>query len=249
MAGMKHLSWQVILGISLVLLSAAVYAIHYAIFRDVHHIFIYMVGDIAFVFIEVLMVTLIIHRLLSEREKRTRLNKLNMVIGAFFSEVGTDLLAYFSDLDPKLDEIKDQLIIRNDWPEQEFHSVSRYLGNHDYEVDIQKVDLVNLRNFLIGKRDSMLRLLENPSLLEHESFTELLQAVFHFIEELAARKDLGGLPAKDYGHLAVDMQRAYRLLVVQWLAYMKHLKNQYPHLFSLAIRTNPFDENASAIVS
>ena len=246
---MKYLSWQVLLGIFLVILSTLVYALHYAIFRDPHHIFIYMVGDIAFVFVEVLMVTLIIHHLLSEREKRTRLNKLNMVIGAFYSEVGTDLLVYFSDFDPKLDEIKDRLIISNDWPEQEFYSVSRYLGKHDYRVDIQKVDLVNLRNFLTGKRDSLLRLLENPSLLEHESFTELLQSVFHLTEELAARKELEGLPEKDYGHLAIDIQRAYRLLVQQWLAYMKHLKDQYPHLFSLAIRTNPFDENASAIVN
>jgi len=51
-----------------------------------------MLGDVAFVPIEVLLVTLIIHRLLSEREKRTRLEKLNMVIGAFFSEMGTDVI-------------------------------------------------------------------------------------------------------------------------------------------------------------
>ena len=246
---MKYLSWQVLLGISLIVLSAIVYAIHYAIFRDPHHIFIYLVGDIAFVFIEVMLVTLIIHRVLNEREKRSRLEKLNMVIGAFFSEVGTDLLVYFSNLDPNLDEIKGHLIISSDWPEQEFHNVSRYLRNHNYGVDIQKAELENLRNFLIGKRGSLLQLLENPSLLEHESFTELLQAVFHLIEELVARKELKGLPAKDRGHLAGDIQRAYRLLVQQWLAYMKHLKDEYPYLFSLAIRTNPFDENASAIVS
>lgn len=246
---MKYPSWPLLLGISLVVLSALVYAIHYAIFRDPHHIFIYMVGDIAFVFVEVMLVTLIIHRVLSEREKRTRLEKLNMVIGVFFSEVGTDLLVYFSDLDPDLDKIKGHLVVSSDWPEQEFLNVSRYLGNHDYKVDVQKADLVNVRNFLISKRDSLLRLLENPSLLEHESFTQLLQAVFHLTEELGARKELEDLPAKDYGHLTVDIQRAYRLLVQQWLAYMKHLKDEYPHLFSLAIRTNPFDENASAIVS
>jgi len=26
---------------------------------------------------------------------------------------------------------------------------------------------------------------------------------------------------------------------------MEHLKNEYPYLFSLAVRTNPFDPNAS----
>jgi len=29
---------------------------------------------------------------------------------------------------------------------------------------------------------------------------------------------------------------------------MKHLKTNYPYLFSLAVRTNPFDTNASVEV-
>ena len=83
-------SWQLILGLSLVALSAIVYWIHYLIFHDIHHIFIYMLGDVASVFIEVLLVTLIMHNLLAHREKQSMLKKLNMVIGAFFSEFDTE---------------------------------------------------------------------------------------------------------------------------------------------------------------
>jgi hypothetical protein len=54
---MKCFSWQAILGIFLILLSAILYLIHFAIFRDAHHIFLYLIGDIAFVPIEVLLVT------------------------------------------------------------------------------------------------------------------------------------------------------------------------------------------------
>lgn len=43
--------------------------------------------------LEVLLVTLILHQLLNYRDKRSRLRKLNMVIGAFYSEVGRRLLA------------------------------------------------------------------------------------------------------------------------------------------------------------
>jgi len=43
-------------------------------------------------------------------------------------------------------------------------------------------------------------------------------------------------------------QRVYGLLVPEWLAYMKHLKKNYPYLFSLAMRTNPFDADASVVV-
>ena len=245
---MKRLSWQILLGLCLIALSMIFYLLHYAIFRDPHHIFLYLVGDVAFVFIEVLLVTLIIHQVLSMREKRTRLEKLNMVIGAFFSEVGTRLVAYFSDFDPKLDRIRKELVVTNDWSEQEFSSVSKRLKNYDYGVEIQKVELEDLANFLMAKRDFLLRLLENPTLLEHESFTELLRSVFHLTEELANREALTQLPDTDYQHLASDIRRAYVLLVHQWLDYMKHLKDNYPHLFSLAMRANPFDRDASPIV-
>jgi len=245
---MKGMRWQIILGLSLVVLSVIFYFIHYAIFRDLHHIFIYMIGDIAFVFIEVLLVTLIIHQLLSVREKRARLEKLNMVIGVFFSEIGAGLVTYFSDFDPKLEKIKQELIVRPNWSEKEFSVVSKRLKSYDYGVEIQKVELEYLRDFLIGKRDFLLRLLENPNLLEHESFTELLRAVFHLTEELQGREDISQLPDSDYEHLAGDIKRAYVLLVQHWLDYMKHLKDNYPYLFSLAMRTNPFDQSASPIV-
>ena len=245
---MKHFSRQILLGLSLIALSLIFYLLHYAVFRDAHHIFLYLIGDVAFVFIEVLLVTLIIHRLLSEREKRGRLEKLNMVIGAFFSDVGAGLLAYFSDFDPKLASNRKELVVTNDWSEKEFSGVSRRLKNYDYGVEIHKVELGDLANFLVGKTDFLLRLLENPTLLEHESFTELLRAVFHLTEELANREDLTQLPDTDYEHLAGDIRRAYISLVHQWLDHMRHLKDNYPYLFSLAMRRNPFDQNASPIV-
>jgi len=243
------LSWPILLGLSLVGLSILLYLFHYVVFRDTHHIFIYMVGDIAFVPIEVLLVTLIIHRLLSEREKRARLEKLNMVIGAFFSSVGTRLLTYFSDFDPELDRIREHLVVTDDWSEQEFLSVSRRLKNYDYKIDIHRVDLEHLRSFLVEKRDLLLRLLENPTLLEHESFTELLRAVFHLSDELENREDVSQLPDTDYQHLANDMKRAYSLLVHEWVDYVKYLKNNYPYLFSLSMRMNPFDLEASPLVT
>ena len=244
----RFLNWQVVLALALIATSVILYFIHYAIFRDAHHIFIYMVGDIAFVPIEVLLVTLIVHRLLSQREKRALLEKLNMVIGVFFSEVGTGLLTVFSDSDPKLDEIKGRLICCSDWSEKEFYDASKLLRSHEYGIAIEKVDLEALRALLIEKREGLMRLLENPNLLEHDTFTHLLQAVFHLTEELASRDDLDKLPDSDRAHLAGDVKRAYGLLVSEWLAYMKHLKNNYPYLFSLAMRTNPFDQSASVVV-
>jgi len=108
---MKRLNWQVLLGMSLLVLSALLYFLHYLIFRDPHHIFLYLTGDVAFVFVEVLLVTLIIHRVLEEREKKARLEKLNMVIGVFYSEVGMKLLEILSKWDPQIERIQQELVI------------------------------------------------------------------------------------------------------------------------------------------
>ena len=103
--------------------------------------------------------------------------------------------------------------------------------------------LTDSKIFLQKNRKFLLALLENPNLLEHETFTDLLRAVFHLTEELDKRNNMYQLPKSDYEHLRKDVERAYNLLIDEWLDYMEHLKNNYPYLFSLAMRTNPFDPN------
>lgn len=244
----KLFNWQVTLGFLLVVLSAAIYFVHYLIFRDPHHIFIYMVGDIAFVPIEVLLVTLIIHRLLSMREKRAMLQKLNMVIGVFFTETGTRMLGEFARMDPGTETIREALKMTTQWTDADFSAVRKKLSEYAYEVRPERADVERLKGFFEEQRLFLLRLLENPNLLEHDSFTDMLWAVVHLAEELELRKDIAAAPATDMEHLAGDVNRAYSRLVLEWLDYMKHLRNNYPYLFSLAIRTNPFDPEACAEV-
>lgn len=246
---MKRSNWLLYLAVALVVLSTLVYVIHFVIFRDVHHIFIYLVGDIAFVPIEVLLVTVIIHRLLGQREKRALLNKLNMVIGAFFNEVGTDLLKRIIALDEDFDGVRQNLLINKDWTHRDFAQAHNRMAEYDYTIEVEPEALNELRDFLLAKREFLLRLLENPNLLEHESFTELLWAVTHLAEELAHRDGAYDLPAADYEHLAGDIRRAYMRIIGEWLEYMEHLQRKYPYLFSLAIRTNPFDPTASAEIT
>jgi len=194
---MKHIKWQIVLGLSLICLSAVLYYIHYLIFRDAHHIFIYLLGDIAFISIDVLLVTLIIHNLLSVREKKNKMAKLNMVIGAFFSDAGTKLAEKFFELDPDAERIQNQLVIEQDWTNERFALAVTHLHKHEYNMHIDRADLEELRTYLLGKRSSLMRLLENPNLLEHDRFTNMLWAVFHLTEELIHRQSLKDLPEND----------------------------------------------------
>jgi voltage-gated potassium channel len=187
--------------------------------------------------------------LLNRRERRVRQEKLNMVIGAFFAEVGTTLLVHFSDLDSRLEQIKSDLVVQGNWTDAQFRQVAQRILGYEYEIDAGRVDFEQLRTFLAGRRGFMLRLLENPSLMEHELFTDLLLSIFHLTEELAHRKKVTDLPPSDQAHLAGDVRRIYGLLVHQWLDYLRYLQGNYPYLFSLPIRTNPFDEKASPVVT
>ena len=245
----KIFNWQTGMAAVLLLFSAAIYYIHFRIFGNYIQTINYMVGSIAFLPFEALIVTLILQRLLTYREKRARFEKLNMVIGSFFSEAGGWLLAYLSDLDPGLDKIKEKFHVRADWTQKDFARLSRELQLFKFTIDPAKLDTLRLKGYVASKRDFLLRLLENPNLLEHETFTELLLAYFHLIEELGSRVVISPLGANDLKHVAGDAQRVYALLVRQWVTYMEHLAKYYPYLFSLAIRTNPFDENASVEIS
>jgi len=186
---------------------------------------------------------------MEKKIKRARLEKMNMVIGVFFSEVGTRLLSIFAECDPGVPSLSPTLSINGAWTHSDFMQGGRALKAYEYHLEIEKADLEELRRFLGGKRDMLVNLLENPILLEHEVFTDLLRAVFHLIEELAYRDDLKSSPESDLSHLGGDMARVYRLLAGQWLSYMRYLKDNYPYLFSLAVRTNPFSPDASPVVT
>jgi hypothetical protein len=244
----KKYRFEILLVTTLILSSVVVYLIHYSIFHDLHHIGIFMLGDIAIIPIEVLIVTLLIHRLLQVREKRKLMAKLNIVIGAFFSEIGEELVKAFSDVDRNIGAIRGRILETNHWSNSEVAHLSRLVDSYEPQVESRDYDLEKLKAFLFNRRVFLLRLLENPNLLEHDSFTDLLWAVTHLQEELYFREDFVSLPESDFAHLTLDIKRAYKAVIKEWVLYMKHLHDNYPYLFSLATRMNPFDTNASIIV-
>jgi len=244
----RKYSWQIKLGIVLVCISIIIFTIKITVLKNTKDTMNYIFNSLGFLPISAFLVTIILNELLSIRSRKQRLEKLNMVIETFYSEVGTELLAYLSDCDPGLDKVRNRLIITGEWTDNDFSGLNRFMSGYSFEVDPGRVDLNGISGFLRERRNFLLRLLENPVLLEHQSFTETLRTVFHLTEELNRRKDPSSLPDSDLDHLKGDLLRVYRNLAVQWVDYMRYLKGNYPYLFSLAMRTNPFDQNASVIV-
>jgi hypothetical protein len=208
-----------------------------------------MLGDFAFLPLEVFLVVIVIERILSRREKQAMLHKLNMAIGAFFSEIGNRLLADLLEHFDNREEISRNLNVTGDWTARDFKRAAAFADNLKIDLDIRKLDLEGLKAFLAGKRLYLLTLLENPNLLEHDRFTDLLWATTHLDEELEARPSLKDIPESDLAHLVVDIQRMYDNLASEWLDYVEHLKGSYPFLYSLVMRTHPFQESPSATVT
>jgi hypothetical protein len=229
--------------------SALFYFIHYLIFGDPHHIFIYLLGDFAFLPLEVFLVVIVIERILTRREKQAMLYKLNMVIGAFFSEIGNQLLSRLLGHFDNREEISRNLNVTADWAVKDFKRADAFAYHLKIDIDIRNLDLEGLKAFLAQKRVYLLTLLENPNLLEHDRFTDLLWATTHLDEELEARPSLKDLPESDLEHLAVDIQRMYDHLASEWLDYVQHLKASYPFLYSLVLRTHPFQEHPSPMIA
>jgi len=238
-----------LVGAALVAISVVLYLVNYFIFRDGRNLMFYLLIDVAFLPIEVLIVGVIVERLIAIREKGAIAQKLNMVIGAFFSELGTPLLARLLPTMDAAPQIREQLHLKASWKKEDFSRASQFARTLQGEVDLSRVDLYELKSYMLEKRDFILRLLENPNLIEHDRFTDLLWAVMHVVDELEARSELTGLPPADEAHLRIDVRRAYNALMAEWILYVEHLKANYPYLFSLVVRMHPFQEEPTATVT
>ena len=228
----------------LLVVSLFLYLAQHLIFRRANEIGFSFMSNVAFLPVYVLFVTLMFERVLKEREREAMMRKMNMVIGVFFSEVGSQLLRDFLEFFTEREELCKRLRPTVHWQDADFEGARQFLRGQDVTLDSRVGDLDKLKGFLAEKKGIMLTLLENPNLLEHAAFTDQLWAVFHLIEELQARQSLERLPQSDLDHLSGDMKRAHTHLLMEWLSYMWHLGKDYPYLFSLAVRMNPMNPEA-----
>lgn len=234
--------------ISLALLALLLYLADYAVVGTFRETVASFLGNLAFLPVYVIFITLIVEQILRQRERQTIMGKLNMVIGVFFSETGNILLRELSGCLPDRGELRERLHIGGNWKDEDYRQALVWLSSHNPQIDIAKCDLSELKKLLISRRSFLVGLLENQNLLEHEQFTDLLWAVFHLMEELEARDLSEALPPPDLEHLAGDILRAFSHLTKEWVSYMKHLQQEYPYLFSLAVRLNPLQGTPNPLV-
>lgn len=245
---MLRLSWKI--RIALILTGAALLLTlgHILVFHDPQTLFFYLALDVVFVPVQVLLVSIVIEQLLSEREREGKLRRLNTMVNAFMGEVGNQLLRELNAIRCEAGAFDATLQVSAGWTRNDYRQADRALKALHVDFCPDADDFIRLRHLLIQRRSFILSLLQNPVLFEHEPFTNLLWAVCHLTEELDNRRNFAELPPSDIDHLNNDIRRAYHLLATEWLHSLQHLQKDFPYIFSLSVRTNPFSTVASPIV-
>lgn len=236
---MGKLRDNVVLAIILMGSSAIIYFIQNAIFHEPSQTAFYILQDMAFMPFQALIATLVIDGFLKIQEKRRKIKKINVVISTFFVDAGVNIMMAMSKFNQNNNEVC-KIIKIEKLIDSKGLIIKKDLGKFKYNFYADPSKLDELAAIMDKNKGFLLNLLENQNLLEHESFTDMLWAVFHVIDELKSRGDLKKLSNDEIMHISEDMLRAYTAMVMEWISYIIYLKDEYPFLYATAIRKNPF---------
>lgn len=234
---MGKYKYEILLGIIFSVISLSFFSMQFLLFKDMNYIEKELMFQLGFLPINVFIVTIVIENLFSRRDKNVTNHKLNMVIGVFFSEMGRQLLNVLIGFDEDFVRTKQVMNINSNFTDKDFLYLRKSIKGYVFHSNSRIGDLDELKKLLALNKDFLLGLIQNQNLLEHETFTELMWSIFHILEELNMRGEVSRYSEEDYVHISVDLNRVYTKLNNEWIYYAKHMKNEYPFLFNLAIKT------------
>lgn len=228
---MKKIRYYFVISSILILLSAIMFGIHYMIFAQAINTAYYSLMNLCFMPINSLFVTIILEKLIDYRAKKERLEKLNMLVGIFFTEVGSKLMHLIIDADK---DAKNYILSFED-----LNKVKSAVEKHKYKVDINELDIDSIKKLVQDNSSLFINLISNENILQHQIFTDLLMSVIHLRDEIIfIENDTDG--EIDIRHIENDVIRVYKNITIQWVHYLEYLEKFYPYLYNNAIRVNPF---------
>lgn len=220
--------------------SALLYAIHYLIFRDLHHLAIFGLHELAFVPLEVILVTLGLDQLVEKTHREEAGSKVSIIETLYFNESGGTMLRYLTSFDPDAARLRELLQVTEDWHSSDFRQAIRQLKSYPFLLDLDRIDFFGLHYHLSQRHEYYRSMLENPALTQSEAFTEMIMKIYLLWEELDGRTNLYQLPEKDRNYLAELLHEIYRELTEYWLdnVYNHSIHNRFR--LHRAVESNPF---------
>jgi len=245
---MKKISFNHLIIIILLLVSVIFFTLQQILFHDIRESEFLFLQDLMFMPVEILLVTFILDKIVKEREKKERLSNLNILISSFFGETGIFIIKSMNKYIQNIKDLSSLMDIDDNLGESDFKTQLKRVMTFEPDIKVASSTIANIKADLVSKKNYIVSLFANPSLLELDTFSNMLLALYHLIDELENRHDIASLPDTDLKHLQNDILRMYKMLILEWAMYLHHLKTAYPYLYSLALRKNPFSENKSVIL-
>lgn len=220
--------------------SGLLYLLHYLIFRDLHHIGIFFLHDLAGMPLEVILVTLFFDRIIDKVHEEESQSKLSIIETLFFNESGGNMLRYLSAFDPDYSQLAGILQVTMDWRSADYQAAKIQLKDYPFHLNVEQVDYFSLHYHLDERHSYYRNILENPALTQSSEFTELVMKIYLLWEELDCRTDLYNLDLHEKHYLGELLTEIYQELVEYWLdnAYNHSIHNR-PRLHRV-IETSPF---------
>ncbi|GAA0865172.1 hypothetical protein [Paraclostridium tenue] len=228
---MKKIRYYFVISFILIALSSIMFFIHYLIFGQAINTAYYSLMNLCFIPINSLVVTIMLEKLIDYRAKKDRIEKINMLVGVFFTEVGGKLMHLIIDADK---DAKNYITNFED-----LNKIKKSLYEYNYKVNMNYIDLCTIKNILVEHSNLFVTLISNESILQHQIFTDLLMSVIHLRDEIIFMEKDNELEL-NINHLENDVIRVYKNISIQWISYLEYLQKSYPFLYNNAIRVNPF---------
>ena len=92
----EHKHWKIKFSLLMVVLIIIIYGSNYLVLGDAEHIISYIWTHLGFIPVDILVVAFLLDEIIERKEKEAMLEKLDMLMSTFFSEVGNELISQLS---------------------------------------------------------------------------------------------------------------------------------------------------------
>ena len=117
----EHKRWKIKFSLLMVVLIIIIYGSNYLVLGDAEHIISYIWTHLGFIPVDILVVAFLLDEIIERKEKEAMLEKLDMLMSTFFSEVGNELISQLSAVNKYNVNTENLKSIKN-WDQKDFEN-------------------------------------------------------------------------------------------------------------------------------
>ncbi len=217
----------------LLAVSIFIYMFQILVFHDPTTTEFYLLQDLAFMPITIIVATIVVGEVVNEKEKRERKENTKMVTSTFYTQIGGEMMGVLVNQLENKEEVVD-ILQREIHSESDVEDMQQKIRNCSLHMQFDEAVSDRISRMLAENRMALLVLSSNPMILEQRSFTNLLWGLFHLEDEFRLRGSYAEMTQEDRLHLAADFEKVLRLLLLNSVPNAKYLQDMFPSLYQTA---------------